>query len=164
MVSSFLLQECSWTMLWVWLGRSWRGRQTTSGSLSVGRGSGMVSVSVPSLLILLLAMPPCRELLRGEDEFGVPRVFPELTTRRVLTCELVRGVPLDECVSLPQETRNNVSQHGTRTRLLVHPSLPFLPPSLSPSLPPYLPTSSLSLPPSLSACLKAPMALLEGAV
>ena len=49
-----------------------------------------------------------RELLASEDGVGVPRVIPELTTVRVLTTELVEGVPLDECCNLPQKTRNKV--------------------------------------------------------
>ena len=49
-----------------------------------------------------------RELLASEDGVSVPRVIPELTTVRVLTTELVEGVPLDECCNLPQETRNKV--------------------------------------------------------
>ena len=52
--------------------------------------------------------PVSRELLASEDRISVPRVIPELTTLRVLTTELVEGVPLDECCSLPQETRNIV--------------------------------------------------------
>lgn len=70
---------------------------------------GYVSVwhlllSVCSLRLLMV----CRELLTSEDRIAVPRVIPELTTPRVLTTELVEGVPLDECCNLPQETRNKV--------------------------------------------------------
>lgn len=41
--------------------------------------------------------------------FVVPEVFDELSACRVITMELVNGVPLDRCVDLDQETRNEVS-------------------------------------------------------
>ena len=52
----------------------------------------------------------CRELLANDPGYLVPEVFPELSTKRVLTTELIQGLPLDQCVSLPQEIRNDVSQ------------------------------------------------------
>ena len=56
------------------------------------------------------SLHPLSELLADDDRFVVPKVIPELTTKRVLTCELVKGVALDECTTLSQETRNNVGE------------------------------------------------------
>lgn len=49
-----------------------------------------------------------RSLLEGNDFFEVPEVIDDLSGRRVLAMELVQGVPLDHCVDLDQETRNQV--------------------------------------------------------
>ncbi|XP_072405577.1 atypical kinase COQ8B, mitochondrial [Chiloscyllium punctatum] len=49
-----------------------------------------------------------RELLKGDPFFSVPEVIDELTTKRILTAELVTGVPLDKCDSLDQNTRNKI--------------------------------------------------------
>lgn len=56
------------------------------------------------------AVPLCtvRALLADDPFFKVPEVVDELTATRVLTMELVQGVPLDGCVDLDQETRNKV--------------------------------------------------------
>ncbi|EMP24832.1 Putative aarF domain-containing protein kinase 4 [Chelonia mydas] len=51
---------------------------------------------------------PPRQLLAGDPFFEVPRVVGELTTRRVLTMELGSGVPLDQCLELPQDIRNEI--------------------------------------------------------
>uniref|UniRef100_A0A673KWJ7 Coenzyme Q8B n=1 Tax=Sinocyclocheilus rhinocerous TaxID=307959 RepID=A0A673KWJ7_9TELE len=51
----------------------------------------------------------CRKLLKGDPVFIVPEVFDELSSRRVITVELIHGVPLDRCVDLNQETRNEIS-------------------------------------------------------
>uniref|UniRef100_A0A8C6VUH2 Coenzyme Q8B n=1 Tax=Nothobranchius furzeri TaxID=105023 RepID=A0A8C6VUH2_NOTFU len=50
-----------------------------------------------------------RCLLDGDDFFDVPAVVVELSSSRVLAMELVHGVPLDRCVDLDQETRNQIS-------------------------------------------------------
>ncbi|CAI8030979.1 Atypical kinase COQ8B, mitochondrial [Geodia barretti] len=50
-----------------------------------------------------------RELLANDPGYLVPEVFPELSTKRVLTTELIQGLPLDQCVSLPQEIRNDIA-------------------------------------------------------
>uniref|UniRef100_V9KJT1 Putative aarF domain-containing protein kinase 4-like protein n=1 Tax=Callorhinchus milii TaxID=7868 RepID=V9KJT1_CALMI len=52
-----------------------------------------------------------RELLKDDPFFRVPEVIEELTSRRVLTAELVPGIPLDMCTHLDQETRNQISSH-----------------------------------------------------
>ena len=49
-----------------------------------------------------------RDLLSDSPGFGVPRVIRDLTTKRVLTTELISGVPLDQCVSLDQDVKNDV--------------------------------------------------------
>lgn len=49
-----------------------------------------------------------RALLKGDPFFCVPEVVDELTTKRIIAMELVSGVPLDRCVDLDQETRNEV--------------------------------------------------------
>lgn len=50
-----------------------------------------------------------RSLLEGDKYFKVPEVIDELSGSRVLAMELVQGVPLDRCVDLDQETRNEIS-------------------------------------------------------
>uniref|UniRef100_A0A673BG99 Atypical kinase COQ8B, mitochondrial-like n=1 Tax=Sphaeramia orbicularis TaxID=375764 RepID=A0A673BG99_9TELE len=49
-----------------------------------------------------------RSLLEGDEFFEVPEVIDELSGKRVLAMELVQGVPLDRCVELDQETRNQI--------------------------------------------------------
>ena len=51
-----------------------------------------------------------RSLMNLEGDFIVPDVVQELSTRRVLTTELVPGVPLDQCTELPQATRNHIGR------------------------------------------------------
>lgn len=46
--------------------------------------------------------------MEGDEFFQVPEVIDELSAKRVLAMELVQGVPLDSCVDLDQETRNQV--------------------------------------------------------
>uniref|UniRef100_A0A6I8SF04 Coenzyme Q8B n=2 Tax=Xenopus tropicalis TaxID=8364 RepID=A0A6I8SF04_XENTR len=55
-----------------------------------------------------------RHLLSKDPFFSVPQVIDELTTERVLTMELVSGVPLDQCVEMDQETRNQISYNILR--------------------------------------------------
>uniref|UniRef100_UPI0037E8D6D0 atypical kinase COQ8B, mitochondrial n=1 Tax=Semicossyphus pulcher TaxID=241346 RepID=UPI0037E8D6D0 len=49
-----------------------------------------------------------KSLLEGNEYFQVPEVIDELSGRRVLAMDLVQGVPLDRCVDLDQETRNQI--------------------------------------------------------
>ncbi|KAJ0063888.1 hypothetical protein NL108_013165 [Boleophthalmus pectinirostris] len=49
-----------------------------------------------------------RSLLEGDPFFRVPGVVDSLSGSRVLSMELVQGVPLDSCVDLDQETRNQI--------------------------------------------------------
>ncbi|XP_056394766.1 atypical kinase COQ8B, mitochondrial [Hyla sarda] len=55
-----------------------------------------------------------RSLLSDDPFFRVPQVIDDLTTKRVLTMELVSGVPLDQCAEMDQETRNQVSYNILR--------------------------------------------------
>ncbi|XP_075043131.1 atypical kinase COQ8B, mitochondrial [Mixophyes fleayi] len=54
------------------------------------------------------------QLLSDDPFFRVPCVIDDLTTKRVLTMELVSGVPLDQCVELDQNTRNQISYNIMR--------------------------------------------------
>uniref|UniRef100_A0A672IZK4 Atypical kinase COQ8B, mitochondrial-like n=1 Tax=Salarias fasciatus TaxID=181472 RepID=A0A672IZK4_SALFA len=49
-----------------------------------------------------------RSLLEGDEFFHIPEVIDELSGRRVLAMDLIQGVPLDRCVDLDQETRNQI--------------------------------------------------------
>lgn len=64
----------------------------------------------------MFSYPAFRSLLEGHDFFQVPEVIDELSGRRVLAMELVHGVPLDRCVDLDQETRNQVQVDPTLAR------------------------------------------------
>ncbi|XP_071979341.1 atypical kinase COQ8B, mitochondrial-like [Engystomops pustulosus] len=55
-----------------------------------------------------------RNLLSDDPFFIVPQVIDDLTTKRVLTMELVSGVPLDQCEEMDQETRNKISYNILR--------------------------------------------------
>ncbi|KAM8952296.1 atypical kinase COQ8B, mitochondrial [Pelodytes ibericus] len=55
-----------------------------------------------------------RQLVSGDAFFSVPRVIEELTTERVLTLELVSGIPLDQCAAMDQDTRNQISYNILR--------------------------------------------------
>ena len=69
-------------------------------------------------LYLQMSMTPSQEVtmffvfvrsLLGEGSgFIVPEVIPDLSTQRVMTSELVHGVPLDSCTELSQDVRNDV--------------------------------------------------------
>lgn len=50
--------------------------------------------------------------------YGVPRVIAELSGKRVLTSELITGIPVDQVVNLDQDERNYVSSLNACTRLL----------------------------------------------
>ncbi|KAL8527104.1 hypothetical protein ACS0TY_005104 [Phlomoides rotata] len=51
-----------------------------------------------------------RTLLTGTKGFYVPFVVDDLSSKRVLTSELVSGIPIDKVASLDQETRNYVGK------------------------------------------------------
>ena len=56
---------------------------------------------------------PCRDTLSGDPVLCVPSVFPELTTRRVFTSELVHGETVDNHSGFSQEERNKASRRDT---------------------------------------------------
>ncbi|XP_020114204.1 protein ABC transporter 1, mitochondrial isoform X1 [Ananas comosus] len=51
-----------------------------------------------------------RELLSDSEGFYVPLVIDEMSSRKVLTTELVSGIPIDKVALLDQETRNFVGR------------------------------------------------------
>ncbi|KAK9394209.1 aarF domain-containing protein kinase 4 [Crotalus adamanteus] len=55
-----------------------------------------------------------RQLLEGDPFFEVPEVVDELSTKRVLSMELVGGIPLDQCQELDQGTRNEICSQVLR--------------------------------------------------
>ncbi|KAJ7304495.1 hypothetical protein JRQ81_012067 [Phrynocephalus forsythii] len=55
-----------------------------------------------------------RQLLASDPFFEVPAVIGELSAKRVLSMELVGGIPLDQCQALDQETRNEICSHILR--------------------------------------------------
>ncbi|XP_040920612.1 atypical kinase COQ8A, mitochondrial [Toxotes jaculatrix] len=52
-----------------------------------------------------------RELLKDHPFFYVPEVIEDLSSRHVLTTELVSGFPLDQAESLTQELKNEICQN-----------------------------------------------------
>lgn len=42
-----------------------------------------------------------KEMVAPHNEYYVPKVMRDLTTKSVLTTEFVPGVPLDKCFKLP---------------------------------------------------------------
>ncbi|MED6145980.1 mitochondrial chaperone [Stylosanthes scabra] len=51
-----------------------------------------------------------RDLLSGTEGFYVPIVFDEISSKKVLTTELVRGITIDKVAFLDQETRNRIGK------------------------------------------------------
>lgn len=47
-----------------------------------------------------------RNLLAGDEDYFVSDYIPELTTSKILTTELIHGVPLDVVADMDQETRD----------------------------------------------------------
>ena len=50
-----------------------------------------------------------RMLLQDEDDYFIPKHFPEASSKKVLATELIQGVPLDIVAEMDQETRNKVN-------------------------------------------------------
>ncbi|CAI0470134.1 unnamed protein product [Linum tenue] len=59
-----------------------------------------------------------RDLIANRKGFYVPSVVDELSSKRVLTTELVSGVSIDKVISLDQETRNYVGRKLLELTLL----------------------------------------------
>jgi aarF domain-containing kinase len=55
-----------------------------------------------------------KQLLADEPDYIIPAVIANLSTKRVLTSELVSGIPVDQLGSLDQETRNWVASKMLR--------------------------------------------------
>lgn len=49
-----------------------------------------------------------RELLKPYNDYYVPKVINEVSTKRIFTSELIEGIPLDKCDYMDQDTRNNL--------------------------------------------------------
>ncbi|EDO39580.1 predicted protein, partial [Nematostella vectensis] len=49
-----------------------------------------------------------KELLKDDPEIGIPEVIDELSSRQVITSELINGMPLDKIKDLSPETINKV--------------------------------------------------------
>ncbi len=45
-------------------------------------------------------------LLAGDPDFYIPRIFKEFSTGTVFTSEFIKGVPIDQLADMSQETRN----------------------------------------------------------
>ncbi|KXJ71015.1 hypothetical protein RP20_CCG021772 [Aedes albopictus] len=50
------------------------------------------------------------EMIQHMPEFRVPKVIKSLTSKNVLTTELVPGVPMDKCFSMSQDHRNHIAR------------------------------------------------------
>lgn len=50
------------------------------------------------------------ELLNGKSNFTVPKVVDELCSKRVLTCEMMKGRPLTQASRYSQEKRDNIAR------------------------------------------------------
>lgn len=51
-----------------------------------------------------------KQLLANDDDFFVPEVIPELSTKRVITSEMIQGVPLDQVTGLSQSKRDQIAE------------------------------------------------------
>lgn len=49
-------------------------------------------------------------LLNGQGSFAVPRVVDALCSKRVLTCEMMKGRPLTQAARYPQEKRDDIAR------------------------------------------------------
>ncbi|XP_054759044.2 atypical kinase COQ8B, mitochondrial-like [Lytechinus pictus] len=59
-----------------------------------------------------------RKLIEGDPIFMVPKVIPELSTKEVITTELVDGISLEKAEDLSQERRNEICVHILRLCLI----------------------------------------------
>ncbi|CAH1790744.1 unnamed protein product [Owenia fusiformis] len=55
-----------------------------------------------------------RALVKDDPVFYVPEVISELSSKRVMTSELVSGAPLDSAMSLDQDTKNFIAENLLR--------------------------------------------------
>ena len=64
-----------------------------------------------------------KELLAPLPVYNVPTVYPELSATQVLTTEYIQGLTIDQCTTLPQNTRNLIASAVLRlcfTELFIH--------------------------------------------
>lgn len=64
-----------------------------------------------------------KELLAPLQVYHVPAVYPELSATQVLTTEYIQGLTIDQCTTLPQNTRNLIASAVLRlcfTELFIH--------------------------------------------
>lgn len=59
-----------------------------------------------------------REMITDHHEYRVPKVYRDVTTKSVLTTELVPGVPLDKCFEMSYEDRHFVGKAVMKLCLL----------------------------------------------
>lgn len=76
--------------------------------------------------VFVTALVWLRELLKDHPFFYVPEVIDELSSRHVLTTELVPGFPLDKAESLSQELKNEVRMVMITQVSLCRGDIPFL--------------------------------------
>ena len=69
-----------------------------------------ICMTVGFLVFVTVWFDLCRELLKDDKHFHVPKVFEELSTDQVLVTEYIPGVPLDKCSDLSQETRDKLGK------------------------------------------------------
>lgn len=55
------------------------------------------------------AMAAFGDIFKDFFDFYVPKVYTDLSTKRIITTEFVEGVPIDRCVNEPQEVRDFIS-------------------------------------------------------
>ena len=58
-------------------------------------------------------------MLGDDGIYGVPAVIDDLSTKHVLTTELIHGIPIDQVKNLDQDTRNYVNTTVTPIRDIV---------------------------------------------
>ena len=64
-----------------------------------------------------------KELLAPLKVYHVPTVYPDLSATQVLTTEYIRGLTIDQCTALPQNTRNLIASAVLKlcfTELFIH--------------------------------------------
>lgn len=62
-------------------------------------------------------------MIENHTHFCVPEIIDELTSKQVLTAELIEGTPLDKIADLNQDVINKVNQENIledRNELLSH--------------------------------------------
>ncbi|CAO1403060.1 unnamed protein product [Diamesa serratosioi] len=58
------------------------------------------------------------EMIQNYPQFRVPKLFKDLSTNRVITTELVPGVPMDQCFNMSEEHRSHIAKMAMQLVLL----------------------------------------------